>query len=494
MPRLNLSTHSFTSGLKPNTLGILTFILLLFLTSYFSVKQYNITTDRESFEAYALVNEAKNRMQEVFSYSISATELLAFLVQEYDDEAINDFDSIAAKILQAQKFIDAIELLPGGTICCVYPLKGNEPVIGYNILEDPTRNREAFEAIERRQLFFAGPFALKQGGTAVVGRLPIFKGEKFWGFSAVLIKLSTLLEAANIDTLAHNGFQFQLSKINPNTGKEEFFLKENEKGKKTYTSQMTIPSGEFKLSVTRLDKSSAVKETIPIFVFGLLLSFTAAGFIRAMSKAPVFLGQKLDQSEKNYRKVFENTSEGIFRSTMEGKLLLANPSLARLFGYDSPDEMINLVENIGDQLYYSPQERERFLGDLLLKGAVTKMEFQSLTRDKKKIWISISAHLSYEKDNTISYIEGTITDITVRKNDRDKLNEQFEVLMKYAFINSHEVRAHVATLLGLVNLFNEGHITDKEKDDVIKLIAAETAALDKVIRGLSTLINEVEEY
>jgi PAS domain S-box-containing protein len=257
---------------------------------------------------------------------------------------------------------------------------------------------------------------------------------------------------------------------------------------------MTIPSGEFKLSVTRLDKSSAVKETIPIFVFGLLLSFTAAGFIRAMSKAPVFLGQKLDQSEKNYRKVFENTSEGIFRSTMEGKLLLANPSLARLFGYDSPDEMINLVENIGDQLYYSPQERERFLGDLLLKGAVTKMEFQSLTRDKKKIWISISAHLSYEKDNTISYIEGTITDITVRKNDRDKLNEQFEVLMKYAFINSHEVRAHVATLLGLVNLFNEGHITDKEKDDVIKLIAAETAALDKVIRGLSTLINEVEEY
>jgi hypothetical protein len=82
MPRLNLSPHSFTSGLKPNTLGILTFILLLFLTSYFSVKQYNITTDRESFEAYALVNEAKNRMQEVFSYSISATELLAFLVQE----------------------------------------------------------------------------------------------------------------------------------------------------------------------------------------------------------------------------------------------------------------------------------------------------------------------------------------------------------------------------------------------------------------------------
>ncbi|MEP2667915.1 MAG: PAS domain S-box protein [Cyclobacteriaceae bacterium] len=493
MTRLK-SPSIFALGLRPNTLGILTFVLLLFLTGYFSLKQYNITTDRETFEAYTLVNEAKNRIQEVFSYSISATELLSFLVQEYDEKVINDFDSIASKILKPQQYIDALELLPNGIICCVYPLEGNEPVIGYNILEDPTRNREAFEAIERKELFFAGPFTLKQGGTALLGRLPIFKDGKFWGFSAVLIHLSTLLEAANIDTLAHNGFRFQLSKINPNTGKEEYFLKENDAGTKTYTSQVIIPSGELKISVVRLDNSHAIKETIPILIFGLLLSFTGAAFVRIMSKMPVTLGQKLDQTERKYKEVFENTSEGIFRSTMDGKLLLANPSLARLFGYESPEEMLEQVENIGDQLYYSTEDRERMLGDLLVKGSVTKMEFQSLTKDKKKLWISVSAHLSYEQNNTISYIEGTITDVTVRKNDRDKLNEQFEVLMKYAFINSHEVRAHVATLLGLVNLFKEGHITEEEKDHVIKLIGSETAALDKVIRGLSSLINEVEEY
>lgn len=328
----------------------------------------------------------------------------------------------------------------------------------------------------------------------MLGRLPIFKDGKFWGFSAALIHLSTLLEAANIDTLSHNGFRFQVSKINPNTGREEYFLKQSELGKKTYSSQVIIPSGELKISVVRLDKSHAIRETIPILAFGILLSFTGAGLIRTMSKMPVSLGQRLDQSERKYKKVFENTSEGIFRSTMEGQLLLANPSLARLFGYESPQEMLEQVENIGDQLYFSPADRERMLGDLLVKGSVTKMELQSLTKDKQKIWISISAHLSYEQNNTISYIEGTITDITVRKNDRDKLNEQFEVLMKYAFINSHEVRAHVATLLGLVNLFKEGHITEEEKDRVIKLIGAETAALDKVIRGLSSLINEVEEY
>lgn len=493
MPRVKLP-QLFQSRLNPNVLGAGTFIVLLFITCYFSIERYKATTAQESFVAYTLVNEAKNRMQEVFAYSISATELMAFLVKEYDEETINNFDSIAAKILKAQKYIDAIELVPNGVICCVYPLKGNEPVVGYDILNDVTRNREAFEAIERKQLFFAGPFQLKQGGVAVVGRLPIFKENKFWGFSAVLIKLQTLLDAAGIDTVAHDGFQFQLSKVNPNTGKEEFFLKANKKDNPTFTSQVDIPSGALKLSVTRLDKSRAVKETIPIFIFGLLLSFTGAAFVRAMGKAPLWLGQQLDESEKNYRKIFENTSEGIFRSTVEGKLLLANPSLAKIFGFNSPEEMLLSIENIADQLYYRPEDREKLLGELLVKGFVNKMEIQSITREKEKIWISLSAHLVYEDNKTISYLEGTVTDITVRKNDRDKLNEQFQVLMKYAFINSHEVRAHVATLLGLVNLFNGGHLSAEEQERVIKLISQETQALDKVIRGLSSLINEVEDY
>lgn len=494
MPRLKPLPHFFASGLKPNTLAIITFMLLLLLTCYFSTKQYKIITDRESFEAYTMVNEAKDRIQEVISYSISATDLLSFFVQGYGDDVIKNFDAVAGEIMSVQKHIDALQLLPNGVICCVYPLEGNESVVGYNVLEDPKRNREAVEAIERKQLFFAGPFSLKQGGTAVLGRLPIFKNGNFWGFSAVLIKLSTILKAADIDTTAHNGFQFQLSKINPNTQKEEFFLKENSKGKPIYASQVVIPLGELKLSVIQMDKNRAIRETIPIFVLGLLLSFTGAGFIRAISKTSVFLGQRLDQSERDYQSVFEGVEEGIFRTTVEGRILLANPSFAKIFGYKSIDEMRKKVLDIGDQLYFYPEDRERLLGELLVKGSVNKMEVQSLTKDRNKIWISISAHLSYEKNNVISYIEGTVTDITSRKKDRDKLDEQFEVLKEYAFINSHEVRAHVARLLGLVNLFKEQYVTEEEKKRVVLLIADETAKLDGVIRGLSSMISGVEEY
>lgn len=145
-------------------------------------------------------------------------------------------------------------------------------------------------------------------------------------------------------------------------------------------------------------------------------------------------------------------------------------------------------------MYYRSEDREKLLGELLLKGAVNKLEVKSKTLDGKIIWLSVNAHLVYGADKTIEYIEGTITDITIRKNDRDKLNEQFDVLMKYAYINSHEVRAHVATLLGLVNLIDGGYLSNSERENAIHLIHQEALALDKVIRGLSHIINEVEEY
>lgn len=439
-----------------------------------------------------MVSDAKSRMQEVFAYSISATELLSFLVTEYD--AVQNFDSVAMKIFKLQKYIDAVELVPDGVICCVYPLTGNESVIGYNIMEDVNRNLEAIEAINRRQLYFAGPFELRQGGMAVVGRLPIYKENKFWGFSAVVIRLSTLLAAAGLDTVSHEGYKFQLSKVNPNTGKEEYFLNEHLKANNLISSQVRIPSGEWKLAATRVEGTQAIVQAAPIFIFGLLLSFTGAAFIRAMSKAPLSLGQRLDESRKNYKNIFENTSEGIFRSTVEGKLLLANPSFAKIFGYKNPKHVIEEVSDIGEQMYYRIEDREKLIGELLVKGSVSKVEVKSKTKGGDAIWASVNAHLVFSEDKKIEYIEGTITDITVRKNDRDKLNEQFEVLMKYAYINSHEVRSHVATLLGLTNLIRDGHLNDSERDQVIHHIQEETKALDKVIRGLSTLINEVEDY
>jgi sensor domain CHASE-containing protein len=131
---------------------------------------------------------------------------------------------VSSQILQTNKNIDILELVPDGVIQYVYPLKGNEGIIGYDILKDPTRRKEAVKAIEKNELFFSGPYPLKQGGIGIVGRLPIFRNGKFWGFSAVVIRISTLLKATGLNRTAEDGYYYQLSKINPDTKKQEFFI------------------------------------------------------------------------------------------------------------------------------------------------------------------------------------------------------------------------------------------------------------------------------
>src|SRR5271155_388444 len=70
--------------------------------------------------------------------------------------------------------------------------------------------------------------------------------------------------------------------------------------------------------------------------------------------------EALRRAEQKYRSIFENATEGIFQTTPEGKYLSANPALARMYGYDSPEEMLEDLTDISRQLYVEPDGRRKF--------------------------------------------------------------------------------------------------------------------------------------
>src|SRR5690606_19341300 len=131
-------------------------------------------------------NAVRERLQTDLSYSLSATKTLAYLVDEY--AVREDFDRVGREILESDRYVDAIHLTRKDVITHVYPLKGNENALGLDILQEDYTREEARKAIERKDIYFAGPLNFRQGGVGVVGRIPIFKDGEFWGFSAVLIK------------------------------------------------------------------------------------------------------------------------------------------------------------------------------------------------------------------------------------------------------------------------------------------------------------------
>ncbi len=117
-------------------------------------------------------------------------------------------------------------------------------------------------------------------------------------------------------------------------------------------------------------------------------------------------------SERKFHRLFEDSILGIFQSTPEGRYTMVNPALARMLGYDSPEEMIDAVADIGRQLYLDPRDRERAGRELAEKGVLLGFIAPFRHRDGRTIWLSLNSHSVRREDGTVEYYEGTAEDIT----------------------------------------------------------------------------------
>jgi PAS domain S-box-containing protein len=133
-------------------------------------------------------------------------------------------------------------------------------------------------------------------------------------------------------------------------------------------------------------------------------------------------------AEQKYRDIVEHALEGIYRSSPDGTFLSVNPAMARIFGYVSPLEMMVLVRDIPTQIYVHPEERARLLELLNRNGAVHAYEYEARRKDGTHIWVACSARAVRNPNGSIAYYEGSITDITERKQTQQVLEEERRLL------------------------------------------------------------------
>lgn len=165
------------------------------------------------------------------------------------------------------------------------------------------------------------------------------------------------------------------------------------------------------------------------------------------------------KAEEQYRVIFENTLEGIYQSSPDGKLLKANPALAKMYGYDSPEDMVTSVNHIGNDLYANPEDRVEMKKLLMIDGKAYGVELLALKKDKSTFWVRNNMRIVYDDKGNVDYYEGTLEDITERKEDQEKLREKNVELRKtnheldrFVYSVSHDLRAPLASILGLVNV------------------------------------------
>jgi sigma-B regulation protein RsbU (phosphoserine phosphatase) len=127
------------------------------------------------------------------------------------------------------------------------------------------------------------------------------------------------------------------------------------------------------------------------------------------------------QAEEKFRSIFENSVSGIFQTTPEGRYLNVNPSLARIYGYNTQEELMARISDIGRLLYVDPSRRAEFIRLMHEQGVIKDFESQIYRKDGSVIWISENARAVRNGNGQILYYEGTVDDVTARKEAEEKL-------------------------------------------------------------------------
>ncbi|MDD5007102.1 MAG: response regulator [Syntrophorhabdaceae bacterium] len=216
---------------------------------------------------------------------------------------------------------------------------------------------------------------------------------------------------------------------------------------------------------------------------------TGKRYLREVRKLTKILAQKrqteaaLRSAEEKYRAIFENAMEGIFQVTPDGSFIIANPALAYMQGYDSPEELINSITDIGRQLHVNPERRLELVRLLNEEGAVHNFEAQLYRKDGSTNWVSIDARTIRNKNGETLYYEGAVEHITERKQLQSQLlqAQKIEAIGTLAGGIAHDFNNILTAIIGYCNLLQ----VKIDGDDPARIYADHILASAEKAAGLT---------
>lgn len=485
---------------RPKTTGFISFLMMLFILSFLVKMRYEIVKENERREMNNVLGVVRQNFEQVLKSSYTSALTLAMTLN--DEGNPENFEKIAKQLVDNNAAIDAVQLVPDGIIKYVYPFEENKEVINYNILNSPQSRLEARKSIKSKLMFFAGPLKLKQGGIGVVGRLPVFKNNRFWGFSAVIIRLETLIRESGINTIDDTKYYFQFSKINPTTYKEEFFLPKTENFKHKPLLKVSIPDGEWNLYLISRNENNVINQLYSSASLSLLLSIIVGLWVTSLVRKPAELQklielqtQKIIKREAEFGAIFDQAPVGIAKiDTITGNFITINKEYASIVGYSREELLTTNFQSITypEDLKEDLENMEKMQNGLIDEFSKEK---RYIHKSGKIVWVNLIVAVLWKEANRVLNHIAIVEDITDKKRAEEELKQSFELvseqnkrLLNFSYIVSHNLRSHTSNI-ELISSLMESVKTPEEQKEMVDLLKRVSKSLDDTMRNLNEVVN-----
>jgi len=241
-----------------------------------------------------------------------------------------------------------------------------------------------------------------------------------------------------------------------------------------------------------------IAPTTFLSTYGMQLSEVSGAFFLTVAVGRRITLERLEKFEarndalrnlQQYRQIFENAVEGMFQTSMDGAFVSANPAIARLLGYDSPQALIAHVRNVRTDVIVDSNEAAAVIRKMRGEEWVKDYELEVRRKDGTKLWIALSARTIRDVDGTERGFEGMISDVTERREQeqlrRERESAEAATRAKSEFLArmSHEIRTPMNAIVGFTDLALR---TDSEARRVEHLRHIDTAS-----HSLLAIINDI---
>ena len=257
---------------------VLVLAAAMLLTAYMERSGIRQERDRMTHIAQSVGSET----YETLLSEMGKTRVLeAYLIQT--GGSYEGFEKVAPILLQ-EKFVRNVLFAPGGVVAAVYPLEGNEGAVGLDMNAEGAGNLEARAAMEKGELYIAGPFELIQGGLGIAGRLPVYleneAGQRtFWGIVSITLDFPEVLSGSPVERVADQGFACEVWRVNPDTGERQTILMSEtapRSGWESVTLRQELFNATWTITLSPLRPWYARPSLWLYLAIGLLLSLLAA--------------------------------------------------------------------------------------------------------------------------------------------------------------------------------------------------------------------------